>query len=132
MTNHREDEIPHLQDNDERLFATELSSRPERTRISCHAAPDMTTYAAFIEESRMKLASATNLYRKSGVAQWRDLRFPFSSTSSFSRRGRILTSAGFWRLPTIVGRAVLEEKGILAVRARRIRRIGLPEDFPRA
>jgi hypothetical protein len=25
----------------------------------------------------MKLASATNLYRKSGVAQWRDLRFSF-------------------------------------------------------
>jgi hypothetical protein len=51
-----------------------LSSRPKRTRVSCHAEPDTTTYAAFIEESRMKLANATNLYRKSGVAQRRDLR----------------------------------------------------------
>jgi hypothetical protein len=36
-----------------------LSSRPKRTRISCYAA----------------LAGATNLDRKSGVAQWRDLPF---------------------------------------------------------
>src|ERR1700677_1148312 len=28
-----------------------------------------------VRESRMKLANATNLDRKSGVAQWRDLRF---------------------------------------------------------
>jgi hypothetical protein len=27
----------------------------------------------------MLLANATNFYRKSGVAQWRDLRFSFSS-----------------------------------------------------
>jgi hypothetical protein len=47
---------------------TKLSSRPERTRISCHAALDKTTYVAFIKESRMKFASATNFYRKSGVA----------------------------------------------------------------
>ena len=61
----------------------ELSSRlprravgPERTRISCHAALDKATCAAFIKESRIKFASATNFYRKSGVAEWRDLRFP--------------------------------------------------------
>jgi hypothetical protein len=48
---------------------------PERTRISCHAALDMATCAAFIKESRMKINSATKLNRKSGVAQWRDLRF---------------------------------------------------------
>jgi len=39
------------------------------TRISCQAAQDATACAAFIEESRMKFASATNLNRKSGVAQ---------------------------------------------------------------
>jgi hypothetical protein len=31
------------------------------------------TYAAFVKESRMKFANATNLNRKSGVAKWRDL-----------------------------------------------------------
>ena len=25
----------------------------------------------------MMIANATNFYRKSGVAEWRDLRFPF-------------------------------------------------------
>jgi hypothetical protein len=57
------------------LFATNLSSRlprravgPERTRISCHAAQDITTCAAFVKESRMRFASAANLNRKSGVA----------------------------------------------------------------
>src|SRR5271156_2683669 len=33
------------------------------------------TCAAFSKESRMKFANATNLHRKSGVAQWRDLLF---------------------------------------------------------
>jgi hypothetical protein len=55
---------------------TELSSRPERTRISCHEALDTATGAAFSKESRMKFANATNTNRKSGVAEWRDLRFP--------------------------------------------------------
>jgi hypothetical protein len=45
-----------------------LSSRPERTRISCYAALDMATCAAFVEESRMKIGNATELNRKSGVA----------------------------------------------------------------
>ena len=53
----------------------ELSSRPERTRISCHAALETTACAAFGKESRMKLANATNTNRKSGAAEWRDLRF---------------------------------------------------------
>jgi hypothetical protein len=52
-----------------------LSSRPERTRISCHANLDTATYAAFVKESRTRIANATNFNRKSGVAQWRDLRF---------------------------------------------------------
>jgi hypothetical protein len=47
---------------------TELSSRPERTRISCHAALDMAACAAFDKESRMKIANAAKLNRKSGVA----------------------------------------------------------------
>ncbi len=51
----------------------ELSSRPERTRISCHAALDKTACAALRKESRMKFANATKFYRKSGGAQWRDL-----------------------------------------------------------
>jgi hypothetical protein len=54
-----------------------LSSRPERTRISCHAALDTATPAAFVRESRMNLANATKLNRKSVVAEWRNLRFPF-------------------------------------------------------
>ncbi len=32
---------------------TEVSSRPKRTRISCHAAPDRTAYAPFRKEGRM-------------------------------------------------------------------------------
>jgi hypothetical protein len=65
--------------NAEHYTQTELSSRPERTRISCHSALDMATCAALVKESRMKIANATKLNRKSGVAQWRDLRFSFSS-----------------------------------------------------
>src|SRR5450755_1478197 len=48
--------------------STELSSRPERTRISCHAAPAKAAYAPFFKERRMMFANATNFYRKSGVA----------------------------------------------------------------
>ena len=57
---------------------TNLSSRPERTRISCHAALDAAACAPFRKERRMKSANATNFHRKSGVAEWRDLRFSFS------------------------------------------------------
>jgi hypothetical protein len=52
-----------------------LSSRPERTRISCCAAVDRSACAAFRKESRMKFANATKLNRKSGVAKRRDLQF---------------------------------------------------------
>jgi hypothetical protein len=45
-----------------------LSSRPERTRISYHAAFTAATSAAFRKESRMKFANATNLDRKYGGA----------------------------------------------------------------
>ena len=52
-----------------------LSSRPERTRISCHAALDKAAYAPFRKERRMKFANAIKFHRKSGGAQWRDLQF---------------------------------------------------------
>ena len=39
----------------------------------------MAVCAAFLRESRMKFANATKPDRKSGVAQWRDLRFLFST-----------------------------------------------------
>jgi hypothetical protein len=52
-----------------------LSSRPKRTRISCHAALDKTARAPFRKEGRMKCNNATKFHRKSGVAQWRDLLF---------------------------------------------------------
>jgi hypothetical protein len=35
----------------------------------------MTAYAAFSEESRMRLANANNLHRKSGGVEPRDLQF---------------------------------------------------------
>jgi hypothetical protein len=47
---------------------TNLSSRPERTRISCRAALDKAACAPFFKERRMMFANATNFYRKSGVA----------------------------------------------------------------
>jgi hypothetical protein len=37
----------------------EVSSRPERTRISCHAALDKTASAPFRKEGRMKCTKAT-------------------------------------------------------------------------
>jgi hypothetical protein len=52
-----------------------LSSRPERTRISCRAALDKAAYAPFRKEGRMKCTNATKVHRKSGGAQWRDLQF---------------------------------------------------------
>ena len=54
---------------------TELSSRPKRTRISCHGAPDKAAYAPFRKEVRMHCDNAPKSNRKSGVAQWRDLLF---------------------------------------------------------
>jgi hypothetical protein len=43
-----------------------LSSRPERTRISCRAALETIACAAFSKESRMKLANATHTNRNPG------------------------------------------------------------------
>ena len=45
-----------------------LSSRPERTRISCLAPLDKAACAPFFKERRMLFASATNVHRKSGGA----------------------------------------------------------------
>jgi hypothetical protein len=44
------------------------------------------TCAAFSKESRMKFPNATNFDRKSGVAQWRDLRFPQNTDPRLSLR----------------------------------------------
>jgi hypothetical protein len=52
-----------------------LSSRPKRTQSSYLAALDRATCAAFIKESRMKYTGAPKFNRKSGGAEWRDLRF---------------------------------------------------------
>jgi hypothetical protein len=60
--------LPAFQSTHSRKISTNLSSRPERTRISCHAALETTACAAFSKESRMKFANATNTKRKFGVA----------------------------------------------------------------
>jgi hypothetical protein len=49
------------------------AAEPERTRISCYAA---------LTNARMKFANATKFNRKSGVAEWRDLRFLCPSDSA--------------------------------------------------
>ena len=54
--------------NAEYYTQAKLSSRPERTRISCRTALETTACATFSKESRMKFANATNINRKSGVA----------------------------------------------------------------
>jgi hypothetical protein len=56
-------------------YPNDVSSRPERTRISCHAALDKATCAPFRKEGRRKCINATKFHRKSGGAQWRDLLF---------------------------------------------------------
>jgi hypothetical protein len=63
---------------------TELSSRPERTPISCFALLATSTYTALRRESRMQILNATALDRKCGGAQWRDLRFLPLSRSLFT------------------------------------------------
>jgi hypothetical protein len=52
-----------------------LSSRPKRTRISFFALLATTTCAVFLKENRVMGINPTVLDRKSGEAQWRDLRF---------------------------------------------------------
>src|SRR5882757_1751469 len=69
-----------------------LSSRPKRTQISCHAALDKARCAPFFEERRTMFANATYFDRKSGVAQWRDLRF-FSVLTQTLRPSRTFCCA---------------------------------------
>jgi hypothetical protein len=64
-----------------------LSSRPERTRISYFALLATATCAALRRESRMQIPNTTGLNRKSGGAQWRDLRFGGSFLGMFFDRG---------------------------------------------
>jgi hypothetical protein len=72
----------------QQLLSTEappshLSSRPKRTRISYFALPATTTGAVCRKGNRMNLIKATGLHRKSGGAQWRDLRFGGSFLEMF-------------------------------------------------
>ena len=48
------------------LCRTRLKTKPG---FSCHATLNMATCAAFVKESRMRIANATEFLRKSGVAQ---------------------------------------------------------------
>jgi hypothetical protein len=54
--------------NAEYSFHDELSSGPERTRISCHAALDKAACAPFRKEGRMTFTNAAKVNRKSGAA----------------------------------------------------------------
>jgi hypothetical protein len=87
-----------------RTATLSLSSRPKRTRISCHAAPDKTACAPFFKERRMMFANATNFYRKSGAAQWRDLCVDAPSWKCFRpersvvERSAVFTGPGLYRL----------------------------------
>jgi hypothetical protein len=67
---------------------------PERTRISYFAALATTTDAVSRKGNRMRMIKATALDRKSGGAQWRDLRFggPFLEMF-FDRAKRVERSA---------------------------------------
>jgi hypothetical protein len=49
-------------------FQANLSSRPERTRISYHEELATSTYAPFRRERRMRIANANTFDRKSGGA----------------------------------------------------------------
>ena len=63
-----------------------MSSRPKRIRISYFALLATTTCAALRKESHMQIIKATGLDRKSGGAQWRDLRFSRSFLEMFFDR----------------------------------------------
>jgi hypothetical protein len=54
----------------------------ERTRISCHAAPDTAACAPFFKDGRMMSAKAISFYNKSGAAEWNYLRFSFNKNST--------------------------------------------------
>src|SRR5580693_1023583 len=72
-----------------------LSSRPERTRISYFGLPATATCAALRRESRMQIPNTTGLNRKSGGAQWRDLRFPFGLLFAQSFTYRVKPGSSF-------------------------------------
>ena len=56
----------------------------------------MASCAAFRKESRMKFANATKLDRKSGVAQWSDLRFVLAPTATDAGGARYATVRFNW------------------------------------
>jgi hypothetical protein len=100
----------HLGDETSRS-QTDLSSRPERTQISRHAALEKSACVPFRKEGRVNRDNATKLHRKSGVAEWRDLRFFFTCDSvaepdldknfkvTGSGRGCAAYSAEYRRIP---------------------------------
>jgi hypothetical protein len=51
------------------VFRALPSTTEDQPRISCHAAPDIATCAAFVTESRMRFANATKFHGKFGKAQ---------------------------------------------------------------
>jgi hypothetical protein len=51
------------------VFRALPSTTEDQTRISCHAALEIASYAAFVTESRMKFVNPTKFHRKSGVAR---------------------------------------------------------------
>jgi len=72
-------------------FQDELSSRPERTRISCHTALDKAACAPFRKEGRIKCTNATKVNRKSGGAERRDLRCAPRPSQILELKCRVLT-----------------------------------------
>jgi hypothetical protein len=90
-----------------------LSSRPERTWVSYFALLATTTCAALRKESRMQIPNTTGLNRKSGGAQWRDLRSCGPFLGMFFDRGVMGLSAnkgdenGSYSATTVTGRTAL-------------------------
>jgi hypothetical protein len=74
---------------------------PERTRISCFALLATSTCAALRGESRMQILNATGLHRKSGGAQWRDLRFSGPFVGMFFDRAYFAAWSWMWSEPGI-------------------------------
>jgi hypothetical protein len=67
-----------------------LSSRPKRTRISCHAAPDKTACAPFFKERRMMFANDTTYTGNPGYADNNTLLKPLQFITELSDKN-ILT-----------------------------------------
>jgi hypothetical protein len=78
------------------VIEKEVSSRPERTRISCHAALDNAAPAPFRKEGRINCDNATRSNRKSGVAKRRDLLCALPSLIPGQKKGPFLAERPFF------------------------------------